>query len=237
MTEQPKRRRIPFMAHMMRAVLAGEKTQTRRVIPYASGWPAPRTAHLTRSSGRAAVTFRWSGIHRQDVRLPYDVGDILTVIEDWRVSEGFDGLKPSEIHPGVLVQYLADGTTSTGEEISRWGRRRWSQHMPAWASRCSLRVTDLRVQRLQDISGDDIMAEGVGENWEIVAIVGTPTGPSEISGFRYRVAGMHDDHEDGFEEPLDAFVDLWDRINAERGAGWHRNPWVAAYTFERLSDA
>ncbi|MBO6512018.1 MAG: hypothetical protein JJ979_26640 [Roseibium sp.] len=104
--------------------------------------------------------------------------------------------------------------------------------MPRWASRLTLKVTDVRVQRLQDISGDDAVAEGVVEDLEVVEIVGTPNGPSERSDYRSRVPGVHDDHETGFDDPVEAFIDLWDGLNKKRGFGWDANPWVVANTFQ-----
>lgn len=88
----------------------------------------------------------------------------------------------------------------------------WSKHirlrpsifMPRWASRLTLTVTDVRVQRLQDITLGDICAEGLANS---------------IYDFRPVQRGF------------DAWIELWDSMNAARGFGWDKNPWVAAYTF------
>ena len=77
--------------------------------------------------------------------------------------------------------------------------------MPRWASRLTLTVTDVRVQRVQDISEGDIAAEGIARGF---------------SGGPHGEEGLYED-----------FADLWDSLNAPRGYGWDANPWVAAYTF------
>ena len=80
---------------------------------------------------------------------------------------------------------------------------RWrpSIHMPRWASRITLRATEVRVQRLCDITADDALAEGVRPGEGVT--------------------------------PVGAFICLWDSINGKR-APWVSNPWVWAYTFERV---
>ena len=83
-----------------------------------------------------------------------------------------------------------------------WGNWKPSIHMPRWASRMTLTVTDVRVQRLQQISGADSIDEGVKP-----------------------VIGQNAKSGKG------VFRDLWDSLNADRGFGWETNPWVAAYTF------
>ncbi|EEE37589.1 p14 [Rhodobacteraceae bacterium KLH11] len=78
--------------------------------------------------------------------------------------------------------------------------------MPRWASRLTLTVTDLRVERLQDISEADAEAEGVGSV------------ESHMPGTKSVTC-------------VQSFQKLWDGLNANRGFGWQVNPWVAAYTF------
>jgi hypothetical protein len=80
--------------------------------------------------------------------------------------------------------------------------------MPRWASRLTLTVTDVRVQRVQEISEADAVAEGVTPSEE----------PNEMKWEHYAPHGV-------------AFRTLWDSLNAKRGYGWDANPWVAAYTF------
>lgn len=105
------------------------------------------------------------------------------------------------------------GRLRTATYEYNWGpgqspcRHRPSIHMPRWASRITLTVTDVRVQRLQDISCADAFAEGVARIANSLSIdCDTP-------------------------DPRKDFRTLWDGINAKRGHGWDSNPWVAAYTF------
>jgi hypothetical protein len=90
---------------------------------------------------------------------------------------------------------------------------RWkpSIHMPRWASRILLEVTEVRVQRLQDISEEDADAEGVQVDLDVIDRIPYPAHPFK-----------------------DAFVKLWDTINAKRGHGWETNPWVWAVSFRRI---
>jgi hypothetical protein len=92
----------------------------------------------------------------------------------------------------------------SGPEVPKW---RPSIHMPRWASRITLRITDIRVERLQDISEDDARAEGVFE----------PSEPVETYGPR---AGRV------------AFKMLWNHINGP--GAWDENPWVWVISFERV---
>ncbi len=87
-----------------------------------------------------------------------------------------------------------------------------SIHMPRWASRLTLRVTDVRVQRVQDISQEDAISEGlewVDRTWG-------------VKGFAPSWCAV----------PKESFKVLWDSLNAKRGYGWDINPWVAVLTFE-----
>lgn len=207
---------ILFSAPMVRALLNYSKTQTRRVLP-------PHIVRYGRFEGPGVFnptiivkgeeepgpdTF---GIWHVDgdwgSKLPIAPGDRLWVREAWTP---LDALTHSD--PGVQALadrgfYRADGSTVEGE-ISRW---RPSIHMPRWASRPTLTVTDVRVQRLQDISEEDAIAEGVEpfkDGWK---------------GYLWGKPG------DVWATAVDAYHDLWDSIN---GAGaWDANPWVVAYTF------
>lgn len=230
---------ILFSGSMVRALMDGHKTQTRRVLDAECDHPVAVVSRLyddTPSQPRAIVArdendqfYKWPRTYAE--------GDLLWVRESWSTHWANDDLKPSLIDPDIWsIKYNADGTVRPAKRDgslatdNQFLKNRPSIFMPKWASRLTLRVTDVRIQRLQEISEDDALSEGVIESWEIVDIVGTPHGPREIDGYRYRVPEMHDD--EGFECAGDAFADLWDRLNAKRGFGWDSNPWVAAYTFE-----
>ncbi|MDE2107430.1 MAG: hypothetical protein KGL39_60095, partial [Patescibacteria group bacterium] len=100
---------------------------------------------------------------------------------------------------------FCDGDGFMGEMADRDDMPKWrpSIHMPRWASRITLEVTGVRVERVHDICGVDALAEGVEDSDESTA-------------------------------PM-SFAQLWDSINAERGLGWDKNPWVWVINFRRIT--
>jgi hypothetical protein len=191
MTDKP----IIFSAPMVRALLDGRKTQTRRILK-----PQPV---VTRHAGP-----EW---HEEWIewRPPYAIGDRLWVREAWRPTYSAEGWRedlgrvatPKDFDPKTTaIEYLA---TDEGELN---GKDRPSIHMPRWASRITLTVTNVRVQRLQDISESDAIAEGALEAIEV--------------GYIGSMA---------CDQARQAYAELWDHLH---GAGaWALNPWVASYTF------
>ena len=93
-----------------------------------------------------------------------------------------------------------------------------SIHMPKEAARLFLRVTDVRVERLQDIKNADLRAEGIP----------IPFLPQELNSQFNRLGAIND-----CKQAREEFMSLWDSLNAARGYGWTSNPWVWVYTFER----
>lgn len=106
---------------------------------------------------------------------------------------------------------------------AKWRRMgpKWkpSIHMPRRASRITLEVVDVRVERLQDITDEDVFAEGLDLNEAGTFYV--DDGPRDTDGFAE------------FAEPRTAFAFLWDGINGDR-ADWESNPWVWRIEFRRL---
>ena len=144
MTERP----ILFSAPMVRALLEGRKTQTRRIVK------PPRWAHsdfeleLYSDHGSPQCVAAATGC-LAPIPCPYgQPGDQLWVRETWQTLADGDCLSLSEIAPGSQLQYPAtyDGWVS---------KRRPSIFMPRWASRINLRIIEVRVQRLQEISHRD----------------------------------------------------------------------------------
>jgi hypothetical protein len=212
-------RPILFSGEMVRAILAGRKTQTRRVVtPQTSTglprklWPGLDWSRAFPDSGYWARGDCWywhvprPTITDEPVERVYPLyqpGDTLWVRETWAVSPNFEHQDP------VPVDYRA---TFTGD-VSDLGRWRSPRFMPRWASRLTLRVTGVRAERLQDITWPDIRAEGVD--------CPEHDGPgclccSECPSLRQ------------------AFAALWDRINARR-APWSSNPHVWVVEFERVT--
>ncbi len=179
------------------------------------------------------------------VRCPYgQPGDTLWVRETWRpMSFGFN-----QIHgPVVRVQFAADMAMPVmpateaqydATHPDRSGLWRPSIHMPRWASRITLEVTAVRVERLQAISEADARAEGIRENWcgdDLQGVAGSRPWKEELDGWMDYTPGRGDG--DGAEDwealmPRESFRTLWDSINAERGYGWTVNPWVWVVEFE-----
>jgi hypothetical protein len=102
--------------------------------------------------------------------------------------------------------YRADYAVNCGD-IRRWTP---SIYMPRWASRITLHVTDVKIERVQDISEADAKAEGA-----VCTTCANAVAP-----------------KDGFPSYRSGFGILWDSINAGRGYGWKANPWVIAITFK-----
>jgi len=148
---------ILFSGPMVRAILDGRKTQTRRVVN-----PQPKVVHDFYPDGTLETErlFRNGG----RIRCPYGVrGDRLWVRETWA---DVSALRFAQHDFPNGVSYKADCNADSLELAKHYGAR-WtpSIHMPRWASRITLEVVDLAVQPLQTISKQDAIAEGVSE-WE-----------------------------------------------------------------------
>lgn len=142
------------------------------------------------------------------VRPPFEVADRLWVKETWRTWRDFDDIRPNTL-PAVEapVFYEADR-----DNCDRHGKARVSIHMPRWASRLTLTVTDVRVERLQDISEADAIAEGIE--------------PAALAN-HWKDYGPH---PVPWISRVESYRSLWDSIN---GAGaWAGNPWVVAVSFD-----
>lgn len=232
MTERP----ILFSGAMVRAILAGTKTQTRRLVSkQLTAVHAPTAQFAPSHDDPHEVLFSSQDTAKAPhvmVPVRYHAGDRLWVKEAWQTSRACDDRAPSEMEVpgggyGWPVWYAADngevtwrGAKAGGPGFTTPGKTRVSIHMPRWASRITLEVTEVRAQRLQDISESDARAEGVE--------------PYEGFGPDQRVPGP------GFDQALLAdqphrlpFADLWGKINDKR-APWESNPWVWAITFKRV---
>lgn len=198
-----KERPIIFSAPMVRAILAGAKTQTRRVVKRYSadciGWFDDGDGlwaqrFIDPSSGSPYLK-SWRD------RCPYGRhGDRLWVRETWGAFPHMMG----GVQPETL-RYRADGEYQNERGTWRW---RSSIHMPRWASRITLEITTVRVERLQDISGMDAKREGVS----VPACI-----PEDGADLDYARRG---------------FRRLWEEIHGE--GSWEKNPWVWVIGFKKL---
>lgn len=207
MTDRP----ILFSGPMVRALLAGTKAQTRRIIKPRGKRPGIFDGSWTDSYVLDPGNESW---RQQDI--PIKVGDRLWVKETVRAYE-----RPEDCVDGVI--HLADEAfrpiECTTEAAGRWvelnhiyGKRGAvcpSIFMPRWASRITLKVLAVRVERLRDISREDAIAEGL--EWVM------PT---------FGVSGIASTWN---ADPRESYLALWDHINGAGAAA--KNPWVIAYTF------
>jgi len=224
---QVRERGCPMVAAMVRATLEGRKTNTRRIVVGQSAL-ADRYEQDKRNPLEWWARLRQSTIGAP-IRCPYGKpGNILYVREAWRTGVALDtynGTKIGELKPTGLERtwapliYEADGATRDHYALDSfggaWGRLRAARFMPRWASRIDLLVTDVRVERLQEISDEDCRAEGLPLP---ESMRGTLNGaPATITIF----------------DPRKAFAVLWDAINGAR-APWASNPWAWRIAFERV---
>ena len=188
MSEKP----ILFSGPMVKAILDGRKTMTRRVLK-------PKKYACLISDGWADEYVLDPGNAEWLVQyLKFMIGDLLWVREEFSGPWAVTGRPPSQWSTIDPIWYWADGNPEDGD----WTKPKPSIHMPRWASRISLRVTAVKVERLQDISEDDAEAEGCD-------FFGDQT-------LAYK----------------GKFAALWAEIHGP--GAWDANPWVAAYSFERV---
>jgi hypothetical protein len=206
-----------FSAPMVRALLDGTKTQTRRIIKNASGafWAhAGWTPAIERSPSWPTfdqVVFNDTGghvRHYSSTKIPYFVGDRLWVKEAIRHVGG-----------GQSV-YIADLTPTVADAWPWKPKALPGMFCPRGLSRITLDVTDVRVQRVQEIDEYDSLAEGIQE---------VPRCGCDVcrmsSGMCPADAG----------EQIKQYAELWDHINGKRPrAAWADNPWVWAISFKRV---
>lgn len=192
-----KERPILFSGPMVRALLAGTKTQTRRVVK-AKHLPWLENSVLNFLDGK------WN-----QRPLPYGKpGDRLWVRETWKSSAN---VRPPISEPYI---YAADlGPTGVTKWAATW---KPSIHMPRHASRITLEIAAVRVERLQDISDADALAEGVAQ------------------AVRDRLPVQQCGEYDAIDvDPLELYRDLWESINGP--GSWGLNPWVWVVEFRRLT--
>jgi hypothetical protein len=195
----PKERPILFSATMVRAILDGRKTQTRRIIKLPKNCHWYHAAHPS-NDGHFLKEGKEGYWHVEELPCPYGKpGDRLWVRESWGVSSSYDGVPPRNIS-GAAVRYPADGTYS-GIKF------RPSIHMPRWASRITLEITAVRNERLQDISEQDAKAEGA---------------PSELHMLDSVRLGAKATHRAGFER-------LWKSINGPDSWAANPLVWMIAF--------
>jgi hypothetical protein len=237
-----KDRPILFSAPMVRALLDGSKTQTRRVIKAKEVFISASGAVMDMAEG-----------HIKEINFPYgEQGGYLWVRETFALQSCVDGESPpfsdgrpikhrnaddAEGYSPLWVQahyratdpepelYYQDEHCSKCSDED-FGHVHWkpSIHMPRWASRSTLKMTGLKVERLHDISKKDAFAEGVTKrnglycmDW---SLVGTP----------HPLGGVITESYIANDNPVGAFATYWERRNGRNS--WDANPWIWAIEFE-----
>ena len=219
-----KERPILFSGEMVRVILEGRKTQTRRVLK-----PQPEFYHhgskKVRIEGgcwypkdKEEKSLHYATVAHFKKGMPIDfcpygkVGDRLWVRETWATLDFVINKKDEIIyktdfgyeHPPKII--FGDGS----EVEQNW---KPSIHMPRWASRILLDIINIRVERLQEITEEDAYLEGF--------------------------TGDYSKDEDGIKNkhrsPVEVFADYWTALNAVRGFGWDVNPWVWVIEFRKGS--
>jgi hypothetical protein len=246
LSNAPKERGILFSGEMVKAILAGRKTCTRRIVKVQPPAGFDRVTVMPISTETAwsndetlqtftkAVRSNSDPVKPKDVwlRCPHgEVGDRLWVREKWVETDTPEGTP--------IIAYCAGGTIPIGNDgkgkpdylIHEWADKygtpktdSWRSpiHMPRWASRITLEITGVKVERLQDISEEDAKAEGITSR-----LVNDPMfKPDTVE----------------FQSPLGwcptakvALEYIWDAMHGPDS--WKANPWVWAISFKRIDDA
>lgn len=234
-----RERPILFSSPMVMAILDGHKTQTRRIIKDHKGYhPVRRNSEFTLGEDGLWRHYSDGTFTSSDWRCPYGkVGDRLWVRETWRTDDSLDDKAPSDFS-GWPVKYAADG------EVLRHGacfgnangRTRASIHMPRWAGRITLEITAIRVERLQDISEADAIAEG--GQWsdngprDWVKPWSTFDEVNPVNGWKEGWSHTGETNPDKcLGSARMSFGNLWESIN---GQGY---PWVWVIEFKRVLEA
>lgn len=197
---------ILFNTDMVRAILDGRKTVTRRVVK-----PQPEPFGKAYMYNGAICSTR--GLSKQS---PYQPGDILYIREAWHKYTKRVG-KGENCHLAEFYGYKASVKDSE-DSNEPW---RPSIHMPKEAARIWLKVTNVRVERLQDITEEQAKSEGISEEWAMA----------------WWNPSYNDPDSGGYPEYRKTFAwDLWDSTIKKEDInryGWEANPWVWVIEFER----
>lgn len=213
MAERP----ILFSGAMVRAILDGHKTQTRRVIKRPKSMPGDYLLHPTKIMDRLRAWYsRAAGDVVGTVQpCPYgQPGDRLWVREAFTI--------PSDVTECTRhVAYRADACEEDGRLL--W---KPSIHMPRWASRILLEVTAIRVERLNDISEADAIAEGCRPDAGL-------HGDDDMGvHFTSETFDRHNGRIGSVPMPVVRYAVLWNSINGP--GSWEANPWVWVVEFRRV---
>jgi hypothetical protein len=233
---------IPFSPPMIRAIGDDRKTMTRRLLSPQPPIDAVSASRILCSRDNCHDEGKWQfwkeGPMRptgEPIKLRHARGDRLYVKEAWRAPASLDHLSGKAIgesavdaghrRPWAPLKYEADGALNSARDWRDWapadatpGRYRHARFMPRWASRLTLIVESVKVERLQEISEADALAES--------CFKGKATGRIYESMASMRLGGGE------WACARDWYADLWERLHGKDA--WRANPWVAAVTFRTI---
>lgn len=206
MNEKP----ILFNAEMVSAILSGRKTMTRRIIkPFPD---SPQVLETRTAENGCVFAIHANRSNTQEGRFRWDCplgkpGDQLWVRETWNKHGG-------------LITYRADHDWIEEMRKATVCPAKWvpSIHMPRWASRINLLITGVRVERLNDISEQDALAEGIDADY--------------LAESQDHYDCIADHNMTGRPTARGYFSSLWQSIYGEEN--WEANPWVWVIEFERM---
>ncbi len=221
-----KSRPIPFSAPMVQALLEGRKSQTRRMVKPQPTKDANSMGWVHSSSDRTREgRFLWlQGARSEVIKCPFGkVGDVLWVRETLQLK----CLVPTNLNSSSNLEVAAIYKTNPDKAFVWKGnaKREYipSIHMPRWASRLTLEITAIKVERLQDISEENAIAEGVIFESNVPATLEgiplhrhyVPIGKGEV------ISGW---------DAQDCYGNLWESLNGKDS--WDANPWVWVIEFK-----
>lgn len=188
---------------------------TKHALPYLDAYCGERkTPDNPRGMGDLWCWWTRDDRPGEQFRVGYRPGDRLYVRETWMPHSLYAGMKPREMPPSKIF-FAADNAYAPSN--TPW---RPNLHMPRWAGRLTLHVTDVRVERLQSISEADARAEGVEQ------VCSEPGAFNPLGTWRNYLPASTDECSD----PIDSFRTLWDSL-AKPGQRWADNPWVAVISY------
>lgn len=216
-----KERPILFSGEMVRAIIEGRKTQTRRIV---KPQPVPCYRHngdvepaVYESNGSWYANDQEANYSSHDTQYklmnpPFQPGDLLWVRETFLIeTSGCYRYDAEGLSPGEFPEWLQRGSQvhyKSTTDLKSLGLWKPSIHMPRWASRITLKVTSVRVERLNEISHSDIIAEG--------------TESSQPGYYTCSNGAKYTDYQE--------YEQLWESIYGE--GSWSANPWVWVIEFE-----
>lgn len=231
--KENKERPILFSTPMVKSILDGKKPMTRRVVNKLNGFS--RISQLAKSDTPGYdFCFRDKEMRLHDITkdrvldlCPYGKpGSRLWVRETWTHSNMPDGPLDKDCSIFYRADYFDDPHGLDGEKSPEGKYRNWksSMFMPRGASRINLEITNIKIERLNDISEEDAKKEGadalICDNLDQQSFL-------FCKGLGMPITDKGTPYRNGFAL-------LWDNINAKKGKGWDTNPWVWAIEFKRI---